>query len=151
MAISRRKFMKAGTLVILSAGVPLKAVAGELATPASVGTFKGGHLGDLHALTQAVFAAQLNTTFSVGTGASPSVRMKLVEVNDLRSAKVKESPAMRGRECFSLLFTGPRDASLKQDTYRVEHSALGKFPLLIVPIGESRQGFLYEALFNRLH
>jgi hypothetical protein len=151
MAISRRKFMKAGTLVILSAGVPLKVVAENLAGPVGPHSIMGGHLGGLHFLTEASFAAQLNSTFNVSSGASETVKMRLVEVSDLRTAAVKKSPAMRGRECFSTVFLGPRKAPLKQDTYTVEHTALGKFPVLIVPVGESEQGLYYEAIFNRLY
>jgi hypothetical protein len=151
MAISRRKFMKAGTLVLLSAGVPLKVVAEQLAGPSGANNLKGGHPNGLHFLTEASFVALLNTTFSLSEGTSDTTRIKLVEVSDLRSAAVKKSPAMRGRECFSIIFLGPRKAPLKQSTYTVEHDALGKFPALIVPVGESAQGLYYEAVFNRLY
>jgi hypothetical protein len=143
--------MKAGTLVLLSAGVPLKVVAEQLAGPSGPNHLKGGHFNGLHFLTEATFAAQLNTTFSVSGGTSDTTRIKLVEVSDLRSATVKKSPAMRGRECFSTIFLGPRSAPLKQNTYTVEHDTLGKFPVLIVPVGESEQGLYYEAVFNRLY
>lgn len=151
MAISRRKFMKAGTLVLLSAGVPLKVVAEQITTPIASNSLSAAHMGSLHLLTEAVFAAQLKTTFRVRAGGAGAVDLKLVEVNDLRSAAVKESPALRGRECFSIIFQGPRKAPLAQNTYTLEHGALGKFPVLIVPVGESEQGLKYEAIFNRLY
>jgi hypothetical protein len=143
--------MKAGTLVLLSAGVPLQVVAEQLAGPTNPNSLKGGHLGGLYLLTEAAYKAQLNTTFSVSAGTSDRVRIKLIEVSDIRSATVKKSPAMRGRECFSAIFLGPRSAPLEQHTYTAEHAALGKFPVLIVPVGESEQGLLYEALYNRLY
>lgn len=40
-------------------------------------------------------------------------------------------------ECFSLVFRAAADAPLDQRTYRLEHPALGDFPLFLVPLGPS--------------
>ena len=54
-------------------------------------------------------------------------------------------------ECFSLVFRGPADAPLDQRTYRVQHPALGDFPLFLVPLGPAAGGGLeFEAVVNRL-
>jgi hypothetical protein len=54
-------------------------------------------------------------------------------------------------ECFSLVFRAAADARLDQRTYRVEHSALGDFPLFLVPLGPANDGRLeLEAVVNRL-
>ena len=60
--------------------------------------------------------------------------------------------ALPGRgECFSLVFRGPSDAPLDQRTYRIEHRALGDFPLFLVPLGPGDEGGLeFEAVVNRL-
>jgi hypothetical protein len=56
-----------------------------------------------------------------------------------------------GGDCFSLVFRGPTDVSLEQCTYRVEHEALGDFPLFLVPLGPSGDGEQeLEAVVNRL-
>jgi len=54
------------------------------------------------------------------------------------------------KECFSLIFKGSPATSLRQNSYRVEHDSLGKFRMLVVPVGNSKQN-LYEAVFNRLN
>jgi hypothetical protein len=151
MAVSRRKFLKAGSLVILAAGIPLKVVAGKSPDPLGTKALLAGSLGRTDLLTQATLSAQLNTTFRVAEGSSQVVKIALTEVNDLRTATVKKSAAMTGKECFSLIFVGPSQTPLRQNTYAVEHAALGKFSVLLVPVGHKRQGLIYEAVFNRLY
>jgi hypothetical protein len=57
-----------------------------------------------------------------------------------------------GRECFSLVFEGPRSLPLRQETYTITHSTLGTFELLIVPGDQSRSsGRHYEAVINRVY
>jgi hypothetical protein len=151
MAVSRRKFLKAGTLVILSAGIPLEVVAGKSPDPLVSNLLPGSHFDAARLLTQATFNAHLNTRFSVVEGSSKVVNIELVEVKDLRSAAIKQSKAMTGRECFSTLFLGSPQTPLKQETYVFEHRALGKFKVLLVPVGQGTRGLFYEAIFNRLY
>ena len=152
MAVSRRKFLKAGGLVILAAGVPLKVVAGKSPDPMGTKVPLTSSFGRTDLLTHATLSAQLNTVFRVARSNSEVVKIELREVNDLRTATVKTSAAMAGRECFSSIFVGPSRLPLKQDTYTVEHQALGKFTVLLVPVGQNRQGpMVYEAVFNRLY
>jgi len=151
MAVSRRKFLKAGSLVILAAGIPLKVVAGKSPDPLGTKALHASYFGPSELLTQATLSAQLNTMFRVAQDGSQVVKIELTEVNDLRTAAVKKSTAMAGKECFSLIFIGPSHTPLRQDTYAVEHSALGNFSVLLVPVGQNRQGLIYEAVFNRLY
>lgn len=53
-----------------------------------------------------------------------------------------------GRRPFSLLFHGPGRFTLPQQTYRVEHEALGEFDLFLVPIGPEGAAMRYEAVFT---
>ena len=50
---------------------------------------------------------------------------------------------------FSLEFFGA-GALFEQQTRRVTHPGLGEFDLFLVPVGRKKDGFLYEAVFNRL-
>ena len=52
------------------------------------------------------------------------------------------------RSPFSLLFLGPESPVLPQSIYPLEHTALGKLALFIVPIGREGRGILYQAVFN---
>lgn len=148
MAISRRKFLKAGTLIGLSAAVPLKAAAEVLDHPASLSGFAGPTLNSVDAvsnLDMQAFSRHLRTDFSLNHARAGRAKVKLIEVHDWRPKGTNKT----GRECFSLIFRGSESAGLRQNTYSVEHDALGKFEMLLVPIG-NKQGY-YEAVFNRLH
>jgi hypothetical protein len=63
-----------------------------------------------------------------------------------------DATARPGRgECFSLVFRGPVETPLDQRTYRMQHRALGDFPLFLVPLGPREDGGLaFEAIVNRL-
>jgi Domain of unknown function (DUF6916) len=83
----------------------------------------------------------VGTTFDVERPDGAHVAVKLVDATELQA----------GGACFSLLFRGPSDAPLEQRTYRVEHAALGEFPLFLVPLGPNADGAQeLEAVVNRL-
>ena len=140
MSSSRREFLKRGTFVALAAGVPLGLAekAFGLGTAKSVAGLK---------LNLESFEDQLGTNFSIKHETS-SVNMRLVRVTNFASQKQTEA----GKEGFSLLFRGPKETTLKQDTYVIEHEQLGMFSFLVVPVGtKDTRGPHYEAVINRLH
>ena len=96
------------------------------------------------AQTQADFASQLNTIFRVSLGTSTPVELKLVTVKGHESEEY-ERPDM---ERFSLLFSGPSNFFLSQQTYRMKHEEMGELDIFLVPIGRESDTFLYEAVFN---
>jgi hypothetical protein len=149
MAVNRRQFITTGTLVAVSAGLPLKALAETLNHSNSSANTAAAPLSPLDSASSrfdmATFAQQLNTNFSLSHPTQKTAVVKLIEVKDWRNNETKKT----GRECFSLVFSGP--ASLVQNTYSVDHSLLGSFSLLVVPSGENKQWHYYEALFNRLY
>ncbi len=58
-------------------------------------------------------------------------------------------PGWDRSEAFSVLLVGPRDPSLGQGVFGIEHPRLPAVELLIVPVGRDREdGLLYEAIFN---
>lgn len=137
MRSSRREFLKRGTLVALAAGVPLGL------TEIALGTTKSTAAG----LNMASFKSQLGTSFQINHQAS-KVKITLVDVANFASRK----QAAAGKEGFSLLFRGPKETTLKQDTYLIEHEQLGMFSFLVVPVGtKDTRGPHYEAVINRLH
>jgi hypothetical protein len=139
MSSSRREFLKRGTFVALAAGVPL-ALTGKAS---GMGITKSTAVG----LNMASFKSQLGTSFLINHEAS-KVKITLVNVTSLASRK--QSAA--GKEGFSLLFRGPREMTLKQDTYLIEHEQLGMFSFLVVPVGtKGTRTPYYEAVINRLH
>ena len=140
MSSSRREFLKRGTFVALAAGAPLGLAekAFGLSTAKSVAGLK---------LNLESFEDQLGTNFSIKHETS-RVNMKLVRVTNFASQKQIEA----GKEGFSLLFRGPNQTTLKQDTYVIEHEQLGRFSFLVVPVGtKDTRAPHYEAIINRLH
>ena len=139
MSSSRRDFLKRGTFVALAAGVPL-ALTEKASGMVTANSKTAG-------LTLASFKSQLGTSFLINLETT-KVKAKLVNVVNFASRKQTAA----GKEGFSLLFRGPEDATLKQDTYLIEHEQLGLFSFLIVPVGTSdTRAPHYEAVINRLH
>ena len=149
MSISRRMFLRAGTLFVVAAGVP----ATGLAQQALNGNLRSGFLpglpeanSDSH-LNKETFARYLNTVFLMRYRNSRATALTLIELHDEPTAK---QPVVIKTESFSALFVGPANAPLRQNTYAIQHAAMGKFDLLLVPMGKNKQGMIYEAVFNRL-
>ncbi|HKV35201.1 MAG TPA: hypothetical protein VJP89_12780 [Pyrinomonadaceae bacterium] len=135
MSSSRREFLKRGTFVALAAGVPLALTEKAFGTTKSTG------------LDLASFKSQLGTNF-LFTHQAAKVKFTLVDVTSFASRK----QAAAGKEGFSLLFRGPKEMTLNQDTYVIEHEQLGMFSFLVVPVGtKDKRAPHYEAVINRLH
>jgi len=49
---------------------------------------------------------------------------------------------------FSLVFRGPADGAVSQQTCGFRHAQLGQFDLFIVPLGPDEQGMRYEAVVS---
>jgi hypothetical protein len=128
------------------------ALAGGLAPGRLFGNQARLDLVSLDKISFAQFAAQLGSEFRVELFPGASLSMVLVEAT---RRKLSHPMALRGEDAqnehFSLVYQGPGDVPLTQDTYAFAHAALGQFPMFIVPIhslsGEQRY---YEAIFNRL-
>ncbi len=155
MTISRRKFMKAGLLAAACAGIPLKmqfAKAQELGsrlpqTTPAIEALRAEQADILSYYTKSTFAPYVNTEFRVRVDGLKVRKITLVEVKDYAGASGQEAA---GEECFSLFFTAPSSSSFTQNTYEVEHAALGKFSLFLVPVGRRSGGKQsFEAAFNR--
>ena len=139
MRSSRREFLKRGTVGALAAGVPLALGQKASGRTTTTATAAGPNL--------ATFKSQLGTTFTVNDEAS-KVNITLVNVDNFASRQQLAA----GKEGFSLLFRGPQELTLKQNTYLIEHDKLGMLSFLIVPIGtKNKQAPHYEAIINRLN
>ena len=139
MKSSRREFLKRGTLGALAAGVPLGLSARVSA--------RGTTTSTTAALNLAAFKSQLGTRFTINDDVT-KVNVTLVEVTTLASRKQTAA----GKEGFSLLFRGPGETILKQNTYLIEHAELGMLSFLVVPVRtRDTRSPHYEAIVNRLH
>jgi hypothetical protein len=138
---TRREFLVAcSTAAAGMAVVPEAALATSAAPACSFAQMGLGH-----------FAAQLRTTFRVNPKSAATVPLKLVKAEAYACLSGAASAPDAANEKFSLLFRGPADQPLSQDTYSFDHKALGQFTMFIVPVGaESADGKrFYQAVFNR--
>lgn len=137
MSISRRIFIKTASIAAIAAATIGKSTLAALA--------QGGATDPLANYTQATFAQYINSIFRLH--GARTVDVKLERVEDTLPATVSRTG---GRESFVLHFRGG-DVLLPQDTYAVEHAALGNFSLFLVPSGADENGAQgYVATINRL-
>jgi uncharacterized protein DUF6916 len=94
--------------------------------------------------SEAEFAKQVDTNFSVELEESGHLDLKLVSVTPRKIGPTEEA----GMERFSVVFAGPADAVLPQRTYKMTHPEMGEFYIFLVAIGKEADGFRYEAVYN---
>ena len=94
---------------------------------------------EIQSAVAATFAEHLNTKFRLID--LPGTELELVHVHDGSSARHIN---------FWLLFRGPLQPQLPQRIYVLDHDALGRFDLFIVPIERDAQGLKYQAVINRV-
>lgn len=154
---SRRRFLQVGSMMGLAAivrgGIAPHAFGQskqELGTGIGNVIPKQMYADPLYSLSSKIFTENLKTKFAFSLGGVKLGQMVLIEVHNLNPPYVK-SEVTNGRECFSLVFKGPRKLALRQETYTIEHSAMGTFQLLLVPADQKDpSGRHYEAVINRL-
>lgn len=157
MTVSRRKFMRASTMLALSAALPLSLTtlaAGQQRTSPPLQKTEGfavpaaAQRDPLYNFQRATFAPYVNSIFIVN--AVPLAEITLIEVKETPLVVDKRAARVPAGECFTLVFRGPASTRFAQNTYRLEHAALGKFNLFITPTDrpEDEQQF-YTAVINR--
>jgi hypothetical protein len=145
MAISRRQFVKAASLVTLAVGAPVKAAEALTSSSTRLDSINVSP-GPSSFLNMQSFNQCLGTSFFVKDSNSKATAFKLIEVYNWQRNSVTTR-----KECFSLIFRAPDSTRLGQNTYAVEHDSLGNFQLFVVPIRRNDNGRYYEAVFNRVH
>lgn len=88
---------------------------------------------------KSTFEPYTNSFFQILIGGRLAAEMKLERVDELGYA---------GGENFSLVFQPSSGARLPQHTYEIEHAALGKFQLFLVPVNKEID-LRYEAIIDR--
>lgn len=96
-------------------------------------------------LKEEVFARHVNTKFFVPLD-DRRVELELVKVIGDKSSLDK----IEGVERFTLYFLGPGDFYLPQRIYPMEHEALGRLEIFIVPVGIQDKRYQYEAIFSHI-
>ena len=148
MPISRRHFLRAGSVVMVAAGAPISLNALAAVRRADHNGLPGQPSDTPALMSKAMFAAHLNTVFRVRLNDRQEVPVELIELHDCGPAQ--QPAAHAGRECFALAFRARTPRLLKQNTYRLEHRALGQFDLFIAPVKSKKYGQVYEAVINHM-
>jgi Domain of unknown function (DUF6916) len=149
MVVSRRSFMKRGSLVFLATGISLGSADRIFAHDTD---FKYEPVQDDDPApfnyAKATFLPHVSTVFRIFYADSSKIlTTTLVSVSDI--GPVPDRPET-GRESFVLKFRGT-ETLLRQNTYRIEHAVLGRFELFLVPAGKNKQGCYCLAVINRLN
>jgi hypothetical protein len=93
------------------------------------------------------FCQQINTVFTVRASGQP-IHLMLIKATAFSMGCANLEVA--ANENFSLLFHGPSDLPLPQDTYEFSHPQLGLLSIFIVPAGQAAEKCRrYEAVFSR--
>lgn len=139
---SRRAVLKTGGLAGLATLLPRRAAAAGKLGARSAPVLAPVQFWPL----RSSFAAQLGTTFWVNRRSLRPVRLQLVSVGDLPSAKIAGTVGFE--ESFAIEFHGPGGVPLRQGTYRLQHASLGAIDVFIVPVGPQGKLRTYEAIYN---
>jgi hypothetical protein len=154
MSLTRRTFLRRGSVAALFVGLSLPSLVTALAQNAGSGA-PSNRSNEYFTVPQeakrdrvfyfnkSTFEPHLDTDFVVEGGFNTTT-LRLVEIEDCGEPK-------RDGECFSLMFRADRELTDVRTIHVFEHAALGKFNLFVSPtkkLSESRSLY-YVAVINR--
>lgn len=96
----------------------------------------------LKEFNQTMFSECVHSKFEIMENAAPVCVLELSEVVERIKTPRQES--------FSLMFRGPLTPFVPQGTRILRHAELGEMAIFLVPVGQEKDGFQYEAVFNKL-
>jgi Domain of unknown function (DUF6916) len=142
-SMSRSGLLKLGAVAafVFGAGPASRALASETAGRDGEAAAAGRPVPGPAYLRLATYVPLVGSTFRIHRPGTPRLSVTLVSATALPS-EIGES--------FSLIFRGHGDAKLGQETYTIEHSSLGRFPLFLVPVGPAGKGQEFQAIVNRI-
>jgi hypothetical protein len=97
----------------------------------------------LKQLTRQTFDDLVNQPFQLSLDAQP-LSLDLIECKSLRNGQEEDGE----REPFSLVFRGPAEPILAQQIHPLAHSSIGSIEIFLVPLGPTKGGMKYEAIFT---
>src|SRR5262245_14508823 len=100
----------------------------------------------LESLTLESFAPHVGSVFTLPE--AEGVKLTLVEAKAATMGVADGRRPALPREPFTLLFRGPARPILPQQIHCLEHTALGRLEIFIVPVGPDGGGIGYEAIFS---
>ena len=154
MAVSRRKFLKAGTMVSIATVIPLKGVVSVFGqqtgtNPEALFKIPAESVPD-ERLTEEAFSRHLYSKFRIYTTLVTVIDLELINVKRWDTTATKHESKTVKLDSFSVLFRGPQATAIESRTYRITHDQMGTFDLFISPVNDRKKERLYQAVFNRL-
>lgn len=156
MSISRRGFLQSAFVSAVAVGLFSQSAVPAFGQKSDLKDSKGYFqvppqaFGDrLFHFTQATFEPYLQSDFRVTVGPYKVVNLTLVKVEDQRPRGARKGMKRGEGESFTLLFKASDKLSDLQQTYVLEHEALGKFSLFLVDASENETDVFYLATINR--
>lgn len=99
----------------------------------------------LDTLTHDDFASRIGERFVVPAEGGPDIELTLAET----SRQPEDwAPDDASRAPFALLFHGPLEPVMPQQSYRLDHPDFDDFVIFLVPIGPEGDAMRYQAIFN---
>ena len=180
MSLSRRRFLETASLSVL-AGAAMPRMFAQESRESVAERFSPERLAPFTGISVEKFKPLIGQTFRItaSTGATYSwtlTAVKAAAAEDPASAKLpaqepiqepirepiqapiqewstqvnRTLPSQPSTNTFTVSFRGSGE-SLPQDTYTVEHAALGTFPLFLVPGAPAADPPTYSAVFSLLN
>ena len=100
-------------------------------------------------LTLEKFEAHVGETFRTKLAGGRVLDFILESASPLTDRAVAAGAGDADRRApFSLVFLGPEGIALPQATYLLAHEALGRLDIFVVPVEQTGNRLLYEAIFT---
>lgn len=156
MPISRRLFIKSGTLTALAAGVVF--------SPKGLAFGQSGAQGNpgfqipitaqqqpSYMFTRATFEPYVGGIFQAPNARGQMVSLTLLSATSYRCSASTRLSTVKARETdsFSLMFDAAGPLPPFTSIHKVSHPSLGEFDLFVTP-REKNGAFYYEAVFNHI-
>ena len=101
----------------------------------------------LDKLTSDDFKARLNQKFQLQLEGLEPLELELIQVSNLGREPDPTDDLVK-RWAFAVVFRGPNEPILSQRIYPLQHPEMGQLDLFLVPVGPTKTGMQYEAVFT---
>ena len=156
--LSRRNFLRSGTLTALSVGLAASAgrkVLGQIQkqNPALDFPLPDSASADtLFSYTRSAFENAIGTTFTSPDARARAVNLTLVSVKgfQINPKTIMATKKSRPTDCFALSFSSQRSLPELPSVYSLSHPVLGKFDLFMTHRKTASGTIFYDAVINHL-
>ena len=159
MRLPRRKFLKAGLLSAVSAGVALSARRVVAQKQKSQIVTSIDPLLDLPVQAQTdpvasftpdTFKPYIGGIFTAPNARGEKVELKLLSVETFKPTNPRSTRGIVKTESFTLTFQGASELSPFTSIYKINHPSLGDFQLFLTNQKTGSGEILYQAVINHL-